>query len=76
MDLIITTSLPPNLLAHIYAAAGLRRMNEYQEKYHHTLRKEDITFFESLMPAFGGKSPMGGPLFLFLYLVDDLGELS
>jgi len=69
MNLAITTSLIPNVLAHIYASADLADMKEYREKYRHTLRNEDLVFLESLLPHLGGKPPMGGPLFLYLYQI-------
>jgi len=69
MDLEITTSLPPNILDHIYASVGLYGMRQYQKSFHHTLRESDHTFLESLLPYFGGKPPMGGPLFLYLYQI-------
>lgn len=82
MSLLVTTSLTPNILAHIYASAGLTRNTQYHERFRHTLREEDIVFLKPLTPHFRGKPPMaGGPLFQFLYQVpsylpaENLGEL-
>lgn len=70
MSLVVTTSLTPNILAHIYASAGLMRMPDYHERFRHTLREEDIDFLKKFMSHFGGRPPLaGGPLFLFLYQI-------
>ncbi len=70
MALNVTTSLTPNLLAHIYSAAGLSRMPRYQERLGHTLRKEDVEFLRGFAHHFSGRPPVaGGPLFLFLYQI-------
>lgn len=82
MSLVVTTSLTPNILAHIYASAGLTRDTQYHERFRHTLGEEDIEFLKPLTPHFRGQPPMaGGPLFLFLYQIpsyfpaENLGEL-
>lgn len=69
MRLAITTSLPPNLLAHIYSSSGVYGNHQYQERFQHTLRSADIEFLRSLQHYFKGKPPMGGPLFSFLYQI-------
>lgn len=70
MDLVVTTSLPPNILAHIYAAAGLMRNPSYYESYRHTLRQTDVEALRPFSRHFGHKPPMGGgPLFFFLYQI-------
>lgn len=70
MELVVTTSLTPNILAHIYASAGLTSMPDYHEQFRQTLREEDISFLKTFMSNFGHRPPMaGGPLFLFLYQI-------
>lgn len=70
MELVVTTSLTPNILAHIYASAGLTRNKQYHERFRHTFREEDVEFLETFTPHFRGTPPMaGGPMFLYLYQV-------
>lgn len=70
MDLVVTTSLTPNILTHIYTAAGLRKDMKYYEKYKHTLRKEDVDFLETLKPHFRLRPPVAeSPLFTFLFQI-------
>ena len=70
MELVVTTSLTPNILAHIYASAGLTRNKQYHERFRHTLREEDVEFLETFAPHFRGAPPMaGGPMFLYLYQI-------
>lgn len=67
-ELVVTTSLPPNILSHIYASAGLTGNTEYFERFRHTLRAEDIDFLKPLQNNFRSSHPAaGGPLFLFLF---------
>jgi len=70
MELVVTTSLTPNILAHIYASAGLTRNKQYHERFRHTLREKDVEFLETFTPHFRGTPPMaGGPMFLYLYQI-------
>ncbi len=70
MELVVTTSLTPNILAHIYASAGLTRNTQYHESFRNTLREEDVDFLKPFTPHSGGKPPMaGGPMFLYLYQI-------
>jgi hypothetical protein len=70
MELVVTTSLTPNILAHIYASAGLTRNKQYHERFCHTIREEDVEFLETFTPHFRGTPPMaGGPMFLYLYQI-------
>jgi len=67
-ELVVTTSLPPNILSHIYASAGLTGNSEYCSRFRHTLRVEDIDFLKPLQQNFMPSPPAtGGPLFLFMY---------
>jgi hypothetical protein len=67
MRLTIKTSLPPNLLAHIYASAGVITNHEYQERHQQTLRRRHVEFLHSLKPYMAGEPPMGGTLYLYLF---------
>ncbi|MDH5792743.1 MAG: hypothetical protein OEZ44_11230 [Candidatus Bathyarchaeota archaeon] len=70
MELVVTTSLTPNILAHIYASAGLTRNKQYHERFRHTLREEDVEFLKTFTSHFRGTPPMaGGPMFLYLYQI-------
>lgn len=70
MSLVVTTSLTPNILAHIYASAGLTRNTQYHERFRHTIREEDVDFLRPFTPHFRGKPPMaGGPMFLYFYQI-------
>ena len=70
MELVVTTSFTPNILAHIYASAGLTKNTQHHERFRHTIREEDVEFLETFAPHFRGTPPMaGGPMFLYLYQI-------
>ena len=70
MRLLVTTSLPPNILSHIYTCAGLTTNTEYRERFRQTLREEDHEFLKHFESHFRHRPPVaGGPLFLFLYQI-------
>lgn len=70
MGLIVSTSLPPNILSHIYTCSGLLGNVEYRKRFSWTVRKEDVSFLKNLEPHFRHRPPVaGGPLFTFLYQI-------
>ena len=68
--LIVSSSLTPNIVAHVVACSGIGGRRDYGYEFAHTLTEEERQFIRRFQKDFSRSPPLsGGPFFSILFQI-------